>query len=330
MYDLKEKHSFALPAFATHVDEIHSLSDIYAIEWQNDSFVLGAGSNTVFTGEFEGHLIVNRLTGSSIIETEDAYYVSLAAGENWHLWVARLIEQGMYGLENLALIPGSVGAAPVQNIGAYGIEISQFIHAVRGVNLRNKESFQFNNEQCQFSYRESVFKQPAYVSYLITEVELRLPKQWQPCLDYPDLQALPKNASAPQVFDHVVRVRQRKLPDPNIVPNAGSFFKNPIIHADVWRRLRQRHPDLRYFSVDHKTYKLAAAWLIDQCGLKNLRVGGAGVHQRQALVLINSNQASGEDLIELAQQVRKQVAGRFGVWLEPEVRVLGNQGLIAL
>lgn len=330
MYDLKEKHSFALPAFATHVDEIHSLNDIYAIEWQNDSFVLGDGTNTIFTGEFEGHLIVNRLTGSSIIEKEDAYYVTLAAGENWHFWVAQLIDQEIYGLENLALIPGSVGAAPVQNIGAYGVEIAQYIHKVCGVDLRHGQAFSFNNEQCQFSYRNSIFKQPEYASFLITQVELRLPKQWQPCLEYPDLQVLPDDASAKQIFDHVVTVRQRKLPDPNIVPNAGSFFKNPIINADVWRRLRQRYPDLRYFPVDNKSYKLAAAWLIDQCGLKSLRVGGAGVHQRQALVLVNSNQASGEDLIELAQQVRKQVAARFGVWLEAEVRVLGNQGLIAL
>lgn len=330
MYDLKEKHSFALPAFATQVDEIHSLNDIYAIEWQNDSFVLGAGTNTIFTGEFEGHLIVNKLTGSSIIEKEDAYFVTLAAGENWHFWVNQLIEQKIYGLENLALIPGSVGAAPVQNIGAYGVEIAQYIHKVYGVDLRDGQAFSFNNGQCQFSYRNSIFKQPAYASFLITKVEFRLPKQWQPCLEYPDLQVLPDDASAKQIFDHVVTVRQCKLPDPKIVPNAGSFFKNPIINADVWRRLRQRHPDLRYFTVDNKSYKLAAAWLIDQCGLKSLRVGGAGVHQRQALVLVNSNQASGEDLIELAQQVRKQVAARFGVWLEPEVRVLGNQGLIAL
>lgn len=330
MYDLKERHSFALPAFATQVDEIHSLNDVYAIEWHNDSFILGAGTNTVFTGEFEGHLIVNRLTGSSITEKEDAYYVALAAGENWHYWVAQLIEQKIYGLENLALIPGSVGATPVQNIGAYGVEVAQFIHKVHGVNLRNGETFSFNNEQCEFNYRDSIFKLPAYASFLITEVELRLPKKWQPCLEYPELQALPSDASAKEIFDRVVAVRQRKLPDPNVVPNAGSFFKNPVINADVWRRLRQRYPDLRYFHVDNNNYKLAAAWLIDQCGLKSLRVGGAGVHQRQALVLVNSNQATGEDLVELAQQVRKQVATRFGVWLEPEVSVLGNQGLIAL
>lgn len=330
MYDLKERHSFALPAFAQHVDEICSLDDLDDLRWHNDSFILGDGTNTVFTGTFYGHLIVNRLRGSSIVETDDAYHVTLSAGENWHHWVARLIDQNIFGFENLALIPGSVGAAPVQNIGAYGVEVSQFIDTVSGIDLRHGTAFSFDNQQCRFSYRDSIFKRAEYASFLITEVTFRLPKLWQPCLDYPDLADLSPDASAKEVFAHVVAVRERKLPDPGVLPNAGSFFKNPVVSADEWRRLRQRYPDLRYFEVPDDRYKLAAAWLIDQCGLKSLRIGGAGVHQRQALVLVNSNQASGDDLIELAQQVRKQVAGRFGVWLEPEVRVLGNQGLIAL
>lgn len=330
MFDLKKRHSFALPASANHVDVIHAPDDVGKIRWQDDSYILGAGSNTVFTTDFEGHLIVNRLLGSSIVELEDAYKVSLAAGENWHHWVARLIDQGIFGFENLALIPGSVGAAPVQNIGAYGVEVAKFIESVEGVDLRTGTAFQFSNKECNFGYRDSIFKRAEYASFLITSVEFYLPKAWQPCLEYPDLKDLPTDASAIQVFDHVVAVRQRKLPDPMVIPNAGSFFKNPVITNDEFRRIKQRHPDIRYFETADGQFKLAAGWLIEQCGLKSLRIGGAGVHQRQALVLVNSNQATGRDLTELAHQVRKQVAQRFGVWLEPEVRMLDNRGLLTL
>lgn len=330
MVDLKDKHSFALTAFAHHVQRVQSKADIAAIEWHQDAFILGAGSNTVFTHDFCGHLIINQLQGFTV-ERKDAYYqVTIGAGEDWHQCVERLLEQGIFGLENLALIPGSVGAAPVQNIGAYGVEVAQFIACVRGVDLRSQTAFELSQDACQFGYRTSIFKQPDYASWLITEVVFHLPFSWRPHLGYPDLAHLTEDVSAREVFDTVVEVRKRKLPDPKVLPNAGSFFKNPVISATQCRKLRQRYPDLRYFELPNGDCKLAAAWLIDQAGLKSLRVGGAGVHQRQALVLVNSNQATGQDLIQLAQQVRKQVEQRFNVRLEPEVLLLGERGHIEL
>lgn len=330
MVSLQDKHSFSIPVSASNVVCVDDESQLSDITWTDDSFILGEGSNTVFMANFSGQLLVNRLRGHYIEEVEGGVQVTLAAGENWHHWVKRLISSGYGGFENLALIPGSVGAAPVQNIGAYGVEVGQFIVAVRGVDLRTQQAFSFTQQECQFGYRHSIFKTPGYESYFITEVSFHLPADWNACLDYPDLAMLAANASPQEVFDHVVKVRQQKLPDPSVLPNAGSFFKNPVVSRDKLRRLLQRYPDIRYFELDAASVKLAAAWLIDQAGLKSLRIGGAGVHQRQALVLVNVNQASGNDLLSLATQVRKQIKQRFDVELEPEVRLLDERGPVQL
>lgn len=330
MVDLQDKHSFALPAKAANVAAIHQLADIASAQWHDDAYILGEGTNTVFLQDFTGHLLLNRLKGVEIDELDDRYVVSIAAGENWHRCVEMLVQQGIFGLENLALIPGSVGAAPVQNIGAYGVEAGDYISRVEGVDLKTQQPFALSNEACLFGYRDSIFKRPEYASWLITRVVFELPKAWKAQLNYPDLATLPSDASAEMVFEQVVKIRQQKLPDPSVLPNAGSFFKNPIISSQDCRHLRQRYPDLRFFDLPNGSCKLAAGWLIDQAGLKSLRVGGAGVHQRQALVLVNSNNATGADLVQLAQQVRKQIQQRFHVELEPEVRLLGSNGLMEL
>lgn len=330
MYSLQDKHSFSLPARARNLHLIETVEDLESVAWNNDSVILGEGTNTVFTEDFAGQLLLNRLRGFDIQKVDEGHLVSLAAGESWHSWVDNLVRQGIAGFENLALIPGSVGAAPVQNIGAYGVEVSSLIRKVDGIDLATGKPFSFSNKECEFGYRQSIFKSEGMQSYFITEVTFFLPADWKPNLDYPDLAALSSDTDALTVMKHVIEVRQRKLPDPAILPNAGSFFKNPVISEDAYRRLRQRYPDVRYFPLESGRVKLAAAWLIEQCGLKSLRVGGAGVHQRQALVLVNMAQANGEDLINLARQVRKQVLQRFHVSLEPEVRVLGERGLVEL
>lgn len=330
MYQLSNKHSFSLPAVAKYVDVVRKPEDLDNVSWRDDSFILGGGTNTLFTENFEGHLILNELRGTSVESRQDHFVVRLAAGENWHEAVASLLEQGIDGLENLALIPGSVGAAPVQNIGAYGVEVGEFVAHVRGVDLRSKQPFCFTKEECQFGYRDSIFKQPGHASLCITEVELHLSKQWQPRLSYPDLAVLPPQSSALDIFEHVIKVRQHKLPDPEVLPNSGSFFKNPVVSQACCKSLRHKYPDMRFFQLNDDYCKLAAAWLIDEAGLKNLRIGGAGVHQRQALVLVNLQDATGADVIQLAQQVQKQVKARFGVDLEPEVRILGARGLVSL
>lgn len=330
MIDLQDKHSFSLASKSAHVQIVDSVSDLASLQWHEDSFILGEGTNTVFLQDFTGHLIVNRLTGLSITDCGESYEVVAAGGENWHQCVTTLVHKHIFGLENLALIPGSVGAAPVQNIGAYGVEVGEFISKVEGIDLRCSTPFSFNQTECRFGYRDSTFKRSRHNSLFITKVTLRLPKHWHARLDYPDLASLPPTASGIEVFNHVVKVRQQKLPDPQILPNAGSFFKNPIVTEAHCRQLRKRYPDLRYFDLGNGQCKLAAAWLIDEAGLKSLRVGGAGVHQRQALVLVNMNKATGDDLVQLAQQVCKQIKQRFNVVLEPEVRLLGSNGLIDL
>ena len=330
MIDLQDKHSFSIAAKSAHVEFIHTLNDLESLQWHEDSFLLGEGTNTVFLQDFSGHLIVNRIKGITITDCGDSYSISAAGGENWHHCVSTLVQNHIFGLENLALIPGSVGAAPVQNIGAYGVEVGEFIDLVEGIDLRDKQAFSFDQRACRFGYRDSIFKQPQNNSLFITRVRLRLPKAWQARLDYPDLASLPNTANGVEIFNHVVKVRQQKLPDPQVLPNAGSFFKNPIVPTAHCRQLRKRYPDLRYFDIGEGQCKLAAAWLIDEAGLKSLRVGGAGVHQRQALVLVNMNKATGDDLIQLAQQVCKQVKQLFNVVLEPEVRLLGANGLIEL
>jgi UDP-N-acetylmuramate dehydrogenase len=330
MISLKNKHSFRLPSKAGAYFPIEALSDLDQVLWGEQSWILGDGSNTLFTDDFVGPVIHNRLTGHRIEEFAEYFAVAIAAGENWHYWVSRLVNEGIYGLENLALIPGSVGAAPVQNIGAYGVEVSQFIAAVEGIDLATKESFTLSNEECKFAYRDSVFKQSDSRSLFITEVTFHLPKHWRPVLDYPDLRRLSDSASAAEVMQRVIEVRQAKLPDPNVTPNAGSFFKNPVISREQLKSLLASYPQMPYYELPDEQVKLAAGWLIDQAGLKSARKGGAGVHQQQALVLINDSNATGADVLDLARYVQRVVRDTFAVELQPEVRLLGNKGLVSL
>lgn len=330
MIPLEDKHSFRLLCQATDYQAIQSLADLNSVTWTDDSWILGAGSNTIFTADYTGKILHNCLLGHHIEDHPTHYSVTIAAGENWHQWVTRLIADGIYGFENLALIPGSVGAAPVQNIGAYGVEVSQFITQVRGVDLAGGKPFTFNNDECGFAYRDSVFKQHSKRSLFITEVDFHLPKSWRAVLDYPDLNGLPASASAAEVMSKVIAVRRAKLPDPEVIPNAGSFFKNPVVGKQRLEQLLSDFPQMPFFTLPDGGFKLAAGWLIDQAGLKSLRIGGAAVHQRQALVLINEQHATGSDVLNLARHIQQVVADRFAVELEPEVRLLGVQGLITL
>ncbi|WP_157982863.1 UDP-N-acetylmuramate dehydrogenase [Aliidiomarina minuta] len=330
MTALHNKHSFALKAEASDYLAIKKLSDLEKIVWTKDSWILGAGSNTVFTQNYAGQLIHNCLSGGEISETDDSYELCIASGENWHEWVTRTVRQGIPGLENLALIPGSVGAAPVQNIGAYGVEISRFVTQVDVYDLAEHRSFHLAAADCQFAYRDSIFKKVEHASWFITAVHLSLPKDWAPVLEYPDLQGLPVRSDASQVMQKVIEVRQNKLPDPRQIPNAGSFFKNPVVDESHLEQLLKEYPDIPYFRINESQIKLAAGWLIDQAGLKTCSFGGAGVHQKQALVLVNRGEATGDDVLQLAQRVRQEVNKKFAVHLSPEVRLLGEKGLLSL
>ncbi|RUO64887.1 UDP-N-acetylmuramate dehydrogenase [Idiomarina ramblicola] len=329
MIDLAERHTFKLPAKSRSLVELNSSDAVEQLSFEEPYYLLGEGSNTLFVDDFQGTVICNQLLGVCIEERKTDYLVTAAAGENWHNFVTDLRTRNIDGLENLALIPGSIGAAPVQNIGAYGVEVSTFIEQVTAWDIRAKRWVEMTRGDCEFAYRDSVFKQHPG-RWLITSVVFRLPKNWQPVTHYSPLNELSGRVTAQNIFDKVIEVRQRKLPDPKVIPNAGSFFKNPIVAKDQLDELLKKWPDMVYFPVADNQVKVAAGWLIEQLGLKSEFVGEAAINPYQALVLINRGQASGHDVTQLAQKIMKQVADVSGIILEPEVRLVGQHGLIQL
>lgn len=304
-------------------DQAQALSDL-ADDYRH-VFILGGGSNVVLAPELDCLVIKVETVGVRLLrETDDEWIVEAQAGERWHDFVEHCIAQGWNGLENLALIPGTVGAAPVQNIGAYGVELDQRFHSLVAWDMRDRRLVEMAAQDCGFSYRNSVFKQAEQGRWLILRVRLRLPKAWHPVLNYPDLQRHPvlhavgDGVTARQIFDAVCEIRQGKLPDPAILGNAGSFFKNPVVTATAYEGLKKTHSDLVAYPQPDGTYKLAAGWMIDHAGWKGSRMGAAGVHERQALVLVNGGGANAGDIAALADAITADIAARFGVELEQE------------
>ncbi len=302
------------------LDQLAQLASAYA-----DVFVLGGGSNVVLPPKLGCLVIKVETQGVRLLEENATHIVVEAqAGQVWHDFVDECINNGWYGLENLALIPGTVGAAPVQNIGAYGVELDQRFHSLDAYNLRTGTQIQMSAEQCGFSYRNSFFKQQPPGQWLILRVRFSLPRQWTPVLTYPDLQrhsmlaAVGDQVSARQIFDAVCQIRQAKLPDPAVLGNAGSFFKNPVVNAQAYWAIKTQWPGLVAYPQPDDHYKLAAGWLIDQAGWKGRRLGPVGVHQHQALVLVNYGGASARDIHALSQAIKVDVQQRFGVLLEQE------------
>lgn len=289
--------------------------------------ILGEGSNVLFLDDFHGTVIVNRIKGIEVTEQQDAWCLHVGAGENWHHLVQHTLQLGMPGLENLALIPGCVGSSPIQNIGAYGVELKHVCEYVDCVELATGKALRVSAAECRFGYRDSIFKHEYQDRFAIVAVGLRLDKQWQPVLTYGDLTRLdPETVTPRQVFDSVCHMRTTKLPDPKVNGNAGSFFKNPVVSAEAAQALLSQFPNAPHYPQADNTVKLAAGWLIDQCELKGVTIGGAAVHRQQALVLINASHATSNDVVKLAHHVREKVGEKFNVWLEPEVRFIGSAG----
>ncbi|MGI4981888.1 MAG: UDP-N-acetylmuramate dehydrogenase [Janthinobacterium lividum] len=291
-------------------------------------FVIGGGSNIVLTGDFAGFALCMGIAGRRVV-AQDPHRVLIeaGAGENWHDFVAWTLDQGFPGLENLALIPGTVGASPVQNIGAYGLELADRFHSLRAFDTETGVFVEFDAARCGFGYRDSVFKREGRGRYIITAVTFALPRPWRALDTYADiaraLGAAGTTHPAPrQIFDVVVRVRRDKLPDPARVGNAGSFFKNPVVDAAQYAVLREREPDLVAYPQADGGVKLAAGWMIDRCGWKGRALGAAAVHARQALVLVNPGTACGADILALAQAIARDVERRFGVTLEMEPSIV--------
>jgi UDP-N-acetylmuramate dehydrogenase len=286
--------------------------------------VLGGGSNLLFTRDFDGLVLHMALSGIDIVGQQDGCtLVRARAGENWHGFVQWTLAQGLGGLENLSLIPGTVGAAPIQNIGAYGAEIKDVFHSLTVFDMASGDTRTMTGAECRFGYRDSVFKHADGAQLVVLDVTFALPKAWQPNLRYAELANELRAAgidqpNARQVGDAVIAIRRRKLPDPAEIGNAGSFFKNPVVPFDQCARLLAAFPNMVHHAQTDGTEKLAAGWLIDQCGWKGRSMGAAGVYPKQALVLVNNGGATGADVVALAQAIQADVAGRYGVRLEPE------------
>jgi UDP-N-acetylmuramate dehydrogenase len=331
--NLREHNSFGLPAVAQRLVRIRSAADVVRVVDHPQlgpapKFILGGGSNVVLTRDLEAVVLKMEIRGRRVVDTgPDRVVVEAGAGENWHDFVAWTLEQGCPGLENLALIPGTVGAAPVQNIGAYGVELKDRFHSLDAVDLVTGRSVTLDGPACRFGYRDSVFKQTGFGALagksVITQVRFSLPRPWQPVLGYLELERKRAESGlsdpdARTVFDWVCAIRRAKLPDPARLGNAGSFFKNPVVSAEQCRDIIDRDPEVVHYPLPDGRCKLAAGWLIDACGWKGKTVGRAGVYEKQALVLVNRGGASGAEVVTLARAIQESVYGRFGIRLEAE------------
>jgi UDP-N-acetylmuramate dehydrogenase len=326
---LQAFNTFGLAARARHYLRVTEASQLDALRPASLSpFVLGGGSNVLLTRDVEAlvlHMAIGgrEIIGNGVGEADGKTLVRAGAGENWHAFVDYTLEQGLGGLENLSLIPGTVGAAPIQNIGAYGLEIKDVFHSLTVHDLASGARRTLNAQECRFGYRDSIFKHPAGAGLVVLDVTFALPRAWQPNLRYAELAQAIEAAgiAAPtprQVSDTVVAIRRRKLPDPAQIGNAGSFFKNPVVPAAQCVALLARFPQLVHHRQPDGSEKLAAGWLIDQCGWKGRSLGAAGVYSKQALVLVNNGGATGAEVQALAQAIQHDVRERFGVELEPE------------
>jgi len=326
---LRAFNTLAVDATAQRLETIEHPDQLLRTEFDpSRDLVLGGGSNVLLAGDVPGTVWLNRLRGRRVAG-QDAHtmQVEAAAGENWHELVCWTLQQGLSGLENLSLIPGSVGAAPLQNIGAYGVELAQHLDRVEAWDWQARRMRKLSASDCRFSYRDSRFKSGEPNRFLITAVRLNLNRAFKPRLEYPGLRdALAGHTgtdlTAQQVSDAVIAIRRSKLPDPTVTANAGSFFKNPVVTEGKARALQKEFSGLPGYPASSGMCKLSAAWMIEDCGWKGYREGDAGISERHALVLVNHGHASGAQLLDLARRVATAVEDRFGLALEPEPRIV--------
>lgn len=331
---LKPYNTFGLDVTTRYLCRITSVEQLTellqsAIFKNEKHYILGGGSNILFTSSFDGLIIKDEMEGIEVIqETDNHILVRVCAGENWHKFVMHCVANNWGGIENLSLIPGTVGAAPMQNIGAYGIEIKSLIENVEAVALASGVVRIFSNEECGFGYRESVFKRELVKKYFISSVTLRLTKKHhQLNTTYGAIQDTLKAMHVTQptiknVSDAVIHIRSSKLPDPVVTGNAGSFFKNPTVTMDAYKNIQNSHATIPGYPIDNQNVKVPAGWLIEQCGWKGKRIKNVGVHPSQALVLVHYGNGNGEEILNLAQKIQASVMEKFHIELTPEVNIL--------
>ncbi|GAB3719380.1 UDP-N-acetylmuramate dehydrogenase [Flavobacterium koreense] len=331
-FSLKKYNTFGIEAKAKQFVAVHNIDELKSVlenHVSDKKFILGGGSNMLLTKDIEALVIHVDLKGKKIIKEDDDFvWVESQAGENWHEFVLWTINQNFGGLENMSLIPGNVGTTPVQNIGAYGTEIKDTFVSSEAMNILSQEMKSFTKEDCNFGYRESVFKQEAKDKYVITSVVFKLTKRNHKInTSYGDItkELEKQNVITPTLKDvsnAVIAIRQSKLPDPKELGNSGSFFKNPIISKELFEKVQQKFPEVKFFEVSPTEVKVPAGWLIEHSGLKGYRKDDAGVHKNQALVLVNYGNATGQDILNLSKYVQKTVFDKYGIAIEAEVNVI--------
>ncbi|MCK5917966.1 MAG: UDP-N-acetylmuramate dehydrogenase [Cocleimonas sp.] len=329
-HSLKKHNSFAIEAKSRYFCQIESEDHIDSLlEWQQHSdlplLLLGGGSNILFINDYQGMTALINTKGITIVgEDSDFTYIKVNAGENWHQFVRWTVENNYAGLENLSLIPGTVGAAPMQNIGAYGVELADLLHELKAIELTTGKSKTFTQKECFFSYRDSFFKSSAFGKYLIQSITIKSPKKPHWNINYEGVKNSleGKTISAKTISNSIIALRQSKLPDPFVIGNAGSFFKNPLLNKEKWQTLKELHPNLPGYPQTDDSIKISAAWLIDKCGWKGKRQGNAGVYKKHALVLVNHGGATGKEIWGIANDIINTVNDKFGIELEAEPRII--------
>ena len=331
---LKPFHSFGIEVKARYFSEFESVATLKALLTAYRQLpampilIIGGGSNLLFTKDFPGLVLRNEMKGIELIsENEYSYYVKAAAGENWHSFVAYCLSHQYYGVENLSLIPGTVGAAPIQNIGAYGVELKDVFHSLNALDLNTGEEMSFSLVDCAFGYRDSIFKGRYKGQVVILSVSFRLKKIPVLDIDYGSIKEVLVNMNAADITpadisQAIIQIRQSKLPDPFVLGNAGSFFKNPVITQEAFQSLLLKYPAIPGYKTEEGYYKIPAGWLIEACGWKGYRKDDAGCYHKQALVLVNYGKASGKEIYDLSESIIQSVAQRFSIILEREVNIL--------
>ena len=327
---LKSYNTFGINVNAKRFVSIESYFDLQEIlKTEKDIFLLSGGSNMLLTRDIDKLVVHINIKGISIDrENDNEVFVTVNAGEDWHEFVLWCISQGYGGIENLSLIPGNVGTCPIQNIGAYGVEVKDVITKVEGIEIAAAKRVEFSNDACQFGYRNSIFKNELKGKVVLTSVSFRLTKdQHQLNTSYGAIETELKNQgiripSIKDISNAVIKIRQSKLPDPKQIGNSGSFFKNPIISIEHFEKLKTKYPNIPSYSVSDTEIKVPAGWLIETAGFKGKRFGDYGIHEKQALVLVNYGNASGKDIFDLAQRIQQTIRNQFDIMLEIEVNVI--------
>jgi UDP-N-acetylmuramate dehydrogenase len=328
---LKAYNTFGIDVAAEHLISIESTGELVktlAEINQKELLILGGGSNVLFMNDIKGTVLLNKLEGISVVdENEGHVWVKAGGGVNWHEFVLHCIHQNWAGIENLSLIPGSVGAAPMQNIGAYGVEIKNVFHELEAVEISSGKIKTFSNKECQFGYRESVFKRALKGQYLISSVIFKLDKKPTFKTSYGAITNELENMKVTElsiqaISNAVINIRQSKLPDPKVTGNAGSFFKNPVVPISLAENIKKEYPEAAAYPLDDNSMKLAAGWLIDKAGWKGKTYGNYGVHPKQALVLVNYGGATGQNIYDLSTEILTDIKSKFGVELEREVNIV--------